>query len=176
VSEANIWSPEVLSHHAVLFAVCGHIPRNAYADLFRDHRVRKSDRFSRFRHSLVEVEVAINPVLGVVSQMASALIERTLVMPGIGKSQNESASGTMDSKALHFHSKTGDVDVVRQRLFKFLPGNEAEAISGIEVQDEFAGRRRNAFVHRIVDTSIRFADPVIDGVIEMAQNVDASVI
>jgi hypothetical protein len=104
------------------------------------------------------------------------LIERTLVVPGIGESQNESASGAMDSKALHFHSKTGDVDVVRQRLFEFLPGNKAEAVSGIEVQDEFAVCRRNAFVHRIVDTLIGFADPVIDGVIEMAQNVDASVI
>jgi hypothetical protein len=82
----------------------------------------------------------------------------------------------MDSKAHHFHSKTGDVDIVRQRLFEFLPRNEAEPVSSIEVQDELAGCRRNAFVHRIVDALIGFADPVIDGVIEMAQNVDASVI
>ena len=108
--------------------------------------------------------------------MASALIERTLVVPGIGEAQNESAPGAMDSKAFHFHRKTRDVDIVRQRLFEFLPRNEAEAVSGIEVQDEFAGCSRNAFVHRIVDTSIGFADPVIDGVIEMAQNVDTSVI
>jgi hypothetical protein len=160
----------------VLFAVCGHIPRNTYADLFRDHCVRESDRFSSFHHSLVEIEVSKNSVLGVVFQLASAFIERTLVVPEIGESQYESSSGSNDSGALHFHSKTGDVDLVGQTLFEFLPRYTEEAVARIDVQNEFAGCSRDALIHRIIDTLIRFADPVIDGVIEMAQNVDASVI
>jgi hypothetical protein len=108
--------------------------------------------------------------------MPFAPIERTLVVPGIGESQNESVCRAMGSRTVRFHSKRGDVDVVRHGLFEFLARNEEQAVARIEVQDKFAGCNRNAFIHRIIDTSVGFADPVINRVAVPAEDIESSII
>jgi hypothetical protein len=104
--------------------------------------------------------------------VAASPVKRTLMMPGVGDSQEKARRWMKNPLFVDQDIEADHVDFGYLTLHKVRRGNPTQVVPRVQVEDVFSGSRGNALIHRIEESSILFTEPVVDLIAPALQKID----